>query len=378
MKSLPVGRSWRSGPVFLITFWLFTLPAAAHGNGPETGAALLATWPFGLDIVVPLVLAALVYGNGMRRRAHSEAVNWHRPLFFFAGLGALFLALQSPIDPIAERLFWVHQVQHFLLRMAAPMLLALAWPQGLLTAGLPRSLRRGLLAPTATNTWLGGVFAVLSKPAIVTFLFIAVLYLWQIPAIHDQALENEALHYLMHVSMLAAGLIFWWRIFDQRPAPKSTRHGVRLMMLWLVVLSNIALGAYTSFKNTVFYTAYGQGQGRPFGFTALGDEKLGGIIIWIPSSMMVLVAVLIVIHMLGRQEARDIARQPINARPTTGAALVAEARGRNQVLALGFAMFVTTVFASAVLVGVLELSQRSKTGPQPTASSIHEHIAVRR
>lgn len=363
---------------------LVTAPAWAHEVDVASDQMLLSTWTLSADIIVPTVLAAVVYARGMAR-ARSGRTEWHRHLLFFAGLGALFLALQSPIDPIAERLFWVHQIQHLLLRMLAPMLLVLAWPQAVLTSGLPAGIRKAILAPVLSNSQLQRVFAGLSQPVPATLVFIGTLYVWQVPALHNVALENEPIHYLMHVTMLLAGMLFWWRIFDQRPAGKGSRYGVRLMMLWLAVLSNIVLGAYTSFKGTVLYTAYDEPPGRLFDMSSLADEKLGGIIIWIPSSMMVLLAVIIVIRMLGRHEARldtqrleaegtgAVASRPA---PTTASGLIEQARVRNRAIALGFAMFVTTIFASAILVGVLDQFAHRSSHLQLAGAGHHDAVSV--
>lgn len=337
------------------------VPALAHGGEALTEGTAWSTWRLTADIVTPSTLLAFVYARGMLRRAvATEPVPWWRHLMFFVGLAAVFLALQSPIDPVAERLFFVHQIQHLVLRMIGPMLIALAWPQGVLVAGLPATIRRALLAPVVANGAARGVFGTLSHPVLATAIFIGALYFWEIPRYHDVALLNEPIHYTMHATMLVAGLVFWWRVFDRRPAPQGLRYGVRLMMLWLVILSNIVLGAYTTLKSTVLYEAYDV-LGRLFDYAPLADEQIGGIIIWIPSSMMCVAAVLIVIHMWGRHETRldqkRTAWSPSNSAallyPTSASALIEQARPKNRALALGFDAFVVTVFASALLVGVL-------------------------
>jgi len=352
-------------------------PALAHEAAGLTEANAWSTWPLSWDIVVPSALLAAVYGAGMLRRGTSRepAPGWRHGAFF-AGLAAVFLALQSPIDPIAERLFLVHQIQHLALRMIGPMLIALAWPQGILIAGLPGALRRFVLAPVIANGAVRGLFGALSHPVAATALFIAALYLWEVPAYHNAALRSAGLHYTMHATMLAAGLIFWWRIFDHRPAPQGQRYGVRVMMLVLVILSNIALGAYTSLKSAVLYDAYDEA-GRLFGFTPLADEQFGGMIIWIPSSMMCVLAALAVIHMWGRHESREDVRQTARpsaaaaARPTTGAAMIARQRARNRTLALSFAVFAAAVFVAVVFVGVAEhLSHEATMSPGPSGSQV--------
>jgi len=349
-----VRRLW---PVFLIAS---AMPALARENATLTEQTAWTAWHLTPDIVIPTALVAIVYIVGMlRRRTVTEPLPPWRHVSFFGGLAAVFLALQSPIEPIAERLFWMHQIQHLLLRMIGPMLIALAWPQGILSAGLRAMLGGNVLKPLASNGPLRSVFRFLARPAVATILFIAALYVWEVPRYHNFALVNEPVHYVMHVTMLLAGLLFWWLVFDRRPAPQGLGYGVRLMMLWVVTLSNIVLGAYTVLKGDVLYGAYDIA-GRLFGISPLADEQLGGVVIWIPGSMMCLAGILIVIHMWGHQETRVAERAA--AAPAASLALAAAAptpavvrqqRSKNQALAFGFAAFAVTMFAAALLVGVL-------------------------
>lgn len=322
---------------------------------------MLLDWEFEPDIVIATLLAVTIYGAGMaRRRAFGSKLRLWRHAAFFGGVAAVFLSLESPIDAMADHLFWMHQIQHMLLRMIGPMLIALAAPQAMLISGLPSWLRRGALAPFAGSGALRAVFSFLVNAAVVTLLFIAALYVWQYPPFHNAAILNDGIHYTMHVTMLAAGLLFWWRIFDLRPAPMGLSYGRRLMMLWIVTLTQIALGAYTTLKSEVLYPAYDV-VGRLFGIKPLADELVGGFIIWVPSSMMCLLAAILVIHMWGvyetRAEEKRLAWPASNsaalAYPTTGAELVAQARSKNRILALGVAAFAISVFGMAIFVGVL-------------------------
>lgn len=273
--------------------------------------------------------------------------------------GAWTLTPEIVVDAIAERLFSVHQVQHLLLRMVGPMLIALSWPSGVLIAGTPAPLRERLLAPIVANGALRKAFNAIAHPVSATALFIGALYFWEIPRYHDLALLNAPIHYLMHASMLIAGLVFWWRVFERRPAPQGLRYGIRLMMLWLVILSNIVLGAYTTLKSAVLYEAYDVA-GRLFDYPPLTDEQVGGIVIWIPSSMMGLIAILIVIHLWGRHETRvetRLGRRGLDdARPLTAAHVIREQAGRNRAVAFGLAIFVLTVFTAAITLGVLRVA----------------------
>jgi len=357
-------------------------PAFADESDALTNQTAWSAWDFTPDVVILTGLVLAIYINGMVRRWNAASrVPLRRHVLFFAGVACIFAALQSPIDSIADRLFAVHQIQHLLLRMVGPMLLALSWPEGLLTVGLPRAVRRNVLAPVASSRVVQELFGVLGHPAIVTILFVAALYVWQIPRVHDFAVLHEGVHYTMHVTMLVAGLLFWWVIFDRRPpksvldldddhppwwrllgrrSPYGLRYGVRAVMLGLVILSNILLGAVTVLKSVELYPVYDL-HGRLFGYSPMADEQLGGFIIWVPSSMMCVVAVLIVLRLLALFEAgvrrRAWAQPGSNAiallYPTTGAELIRLARPKNRSMAFGLSVFVMSIFATVMLLGVL-------------------------
>lgn len=340
---------------------VFCTTAIAHGDEPHVEVTWTA-WEFEPSIVILTLLACAIYGAGaLRRCAGGDHLRLWRHGAYFAGVFALFLSLESPIDAMADHLFWMHQIQHMVLRMIGPMLIALAAPQAMLIAGLPQVLRRGALAPFAGSGALQWIFHVLTDAWVVTALFVAALYVWQYPPYHDAAILDDGIHYTMHVTMLAAGLLFWWRIFDMRPPPMGLSYGVRLMMLWIATLTQIGLGAYTTLKSEVLYTAYGT-VGRLAGINPLMDELIGGFIIWVPSAMMCLLAAILVIHLWGVQETRaDEKRLSWSASnaaalryPTTGADLVAQARPKNRMLAVGVTAFAVAVFGLAIFIGVLD------------------------
>jgi putative membrane protein len=312
------------------------------------------------DIVVPVVLVLAIYATGLARRPGILEARLWRHMAFFWGVMAIFLSLASPLDAFADRLFFMHQVQHMLIRLVGPMLIALAQPQGVLIAGLPSWVRRNGLGPVLASRAPGVIFGFLTRPVVATLLFVASLYLWQWPRLHNLAILNEGVHYVMHVTMLAAGLLFFWRVFDQRPAPKGTRFGVRLMMLWVAVLANIPIGAFTTFKSHELYPAYDVA-GRLFHMSAMDDERLGGFIMWAPSRMMMLLAVLVVIHAwAGYEEKIDDRRVAVALRGTDtlvwpASTQTAPSPSKNRALALGLGAFAACVLAATLAIGFLDV-----------------------
>ena len=233
-------------------------PGAALAHAEDQAAAVPWTaWNITPDILAAIVIVAALYAAGLwkERRRERGAPRW-RHWAFFGGLAAVFVALQSPLDALADRLFFVHQVQHLLLQTVGPMLLMLAAPQGLLVAGMPAALQRHALGPVMSRRAVRGVFGFLARPWIAAFLLVASLYGWHWPPYHDLAVLNDAVHYLMHFTLLAAGLLFYWCVLDPRPNPLGATYGTRWNILLFTMTAGMLLGASIALKSTVFYTAY--------------------------------------------------------------------------------------------------------------------------
>ncbi len=336
--------------------------AAAHSDPSFVVDHPWSAWIFTPDIVMVTLLAAVFYGTGLwRARNKQQEKRLGHGVFFYAGLMAIFIALQSPLDTLSEHVFALHQVQHLLLHSLGPMLIMLAVPEGPLIAGLPEWLRRHVLAPIITSRAVRAAFGFLSRPAVATFLYVGSLYFWQIPDFHEMTLLDESVHYLMHFSMLFTGLLFFWSIFDPRPAPLGAGYGARLVMLCAAITGNILIGSYITLKSVVLYPVYDT-LGRLWNLHALTDELLGGIVIWIPGSMMCVIAALIVIRLWGNRETKvdDWRRRGLATDATTASVSLpqrhhqnAAARG-NRALALRLLAISLVVLAGVVTLALLK------------------------
>ncbi len=283
--------------------------ALAHGSATAPEKAWLTAWPVSIDAIIALAVAAVFYIRGTRSLRHRQMTAQRaRHWAFFGGLAAIFFALATPLDVIAEHLFVVHQVQHLLLRGVAPMLLMLAVPAGPLIAGMPTVVRHRIFAPIMRQAIVRAVFGVAAQPLVSTVLYAGTLYAWQVPALHNVALLDGVWHCAMHLTMLGTGLIFFGCVFDPRPAPWGPPFHQRLVMLGAAMFANIPLGAITTLKERASYTAYDQ-LGRWWGVEPLTDELLGGLVIWIVGSMMGLLAVLWLLTRWSRSEERMVARR---------------------------------------------------------------------
>jgi putative membrane protein len=347
-------RAW------LVTPFLLMWPAAvlAHGDEIRAGEPIMAMWQFEPEIVAGLLIAAALYVAGLRRGSDGK---WWRHALFFAGLGALGVALLSPIEPLADHVFAIHQIEHMLLRSIGPMLILLSQPQAALMRGMPEWLRSRAFKPVVTSPAVRHTFAFLSHPAIATIVFLGVSWFWMVPRWHDIAILDETIHYMWHVSLLVSGLFFFSTIFDPRSAPAGPRLGTRLAMFWCAAMGNILLGAFLTFKSVPIYHAYDV-MGRMFGLDAVTDEQIGGLTMWIPGCMMFAVSALLILHRWGMDEERAAARRErLGTAETHAIARAANLKRTNRAIAVGLASFSMLVLLVALTSAILydhELSGR--------------------
>jgi putative membrane protein len=310
----------------------------------------MAMFQFEPEIVIGLLIAAALYIAGVRRGATGK---WWRHALYFGGLAALAIALLSPIEPLADHVFVIHQVEHMLLRSIGPMLILLAQPQAALVRGMPDSLRRDIFRPLVGSEKVRNAFGFFSRPLVATILFIGVSWFWMVPRWHDIAILDEPIHYSWHVSLLVTGLFFFSTIFDPRAAPAGPRLGIRLLMFWCAAMGNIVLGAFLTFKAVPLYHAYDV-MGRMFGLDALTDEQIGGLTMWIPGCMMFALSAILILHRWGMDEQRAAdRRERMGTAQAYAAERSANLRRANRATAMGLASFVVLVLFVALTSAVL-------------------------
>ena len=289
--------------------WLLLTPAVALAHGVDaprpTLPAVLAAWSFDAPAVAGLLLAAGLYLWAVRRVDAAHPANRHprwRTWLFLGGLGAIGVALLSPIEAYEGVLFSVHMVQHMLLQLvAAPLLLA----------GAPITL----VLRVASPAWRRRILAVLHSPLVRAISFPAVAWVffaatnwgWHYSTLYDDALENQALHYLQHAHFLFAALLFWWPALGVDPSPWRLPHPVRLFYLFLAMPQQSFLGVSLLQTATVLYPHYVTTV-RDWGPTPLEDQHVGGMIMWVFGDVAFLTGMAIVLVLWMRHEERRTAR----------------------------------------------------------------------
>ncbi|HZU89050.1 MAG TPA: cytochrome c oxidase assembly protein, partial [Stellaceae bacterium] len=317
----------------------------AHLVGPDNP---WAEWPISADITLPLLAVAILYIAGAWDAKAPRRSAALRHCAFFGGLATVFLALQSPIEPVSDHVVVVHEIEHMLLGIYAPGLIMIAAPQAALLRGLPDWARRRVVAPLFAGRLLRAL-GIFRHPLVATGLFVGTTYFWMVPRFYDIALLDEPVHYLWHMTLLLSGLLFFWCLLDPRPYPYGASLGARLFMLWLGSMGHILLGAFLSFKTVALYRAYDE-LGRWWAIGPLRDEQLGGLTMWVVGCMMISFAGLLMIHHWLKQEEKSVLRAPVSI--VSGAELRSRRRAANRTLALGLLAFAVSGLLIALAAAV--------------------------
>lgn len=269
-----------------------------------TLSVLLLSWAWRPEILLTTGLAAALYLVGrwrLRRRGSSGLVSPWRLVSYLTGLATLWIALMSPIDVLSDQLFFMHMVQHLLLVMIAPPLLLLAQPMPVAMWGLPKALRLEVARWLRVESPLRRVVRSLTTPGLVWLYFVAILVGWHEPKLYSLTLESDIVHDLEHLSFFGTALLFWWHVVGAAPRfHRKLSQGVRIGYALSVVPANALLGISIAFATEPIYYYYTTVP-RLWDTSVLQDQMLGGVIMWIPGSMMYMVAALVLIAHLVRE-----------------------------------------------------------------------------
>jgi putative membrane protein len=257
----------------------------AHGPDPVPLDALWRAWSFDPLVLGLLVAACWGYGHGVRR-LWARAGRWRgigrmHVLSFVSGLAVVIICLVSPLDGLGSTLLSAHMAQHGLLVTAAPLLLLLGKPGVAFAWALPAGWSRGGIAAV---TWrpLARLGRWLSGPFPAATLHGLALWLWHAPGLFDAALEREWLHTLEHASFFGTALLFWQAILDPR---SGERIGWALAAAFATLMHGGLLGGLVTMAPRPLYGWYA-GRTEPWGLTALEDQQLAGLLMWVPMGIV--------------------------------------------------------------------------------------------
>lgn len=256
--------------------------------------ALLSAWDWRLDISLVLVTFATLYTAGwwhLRQHNRIKLANRRRLAAYWGGLITLAIALLSPIDPLGGQLFFMHMTQHMITIMVSAPLLWLGAPFPFLLWGLPTAARKWIGRLFTRHSPVYGVLRAITQPALVWFAFVAVYGGWHDPILYDLALRHNWVHDIQHLTFFATAMLFWWSVIGAAPHLHRTVVWARIVMVVGIIPVNMAVGIVIATAHEVLYPYYAAVP-RIWGFTALADQSIAGVIMWTSGSEMLVLAII--------------------------------------------------------------------------------------
>jgi cytochrome c oxidase assembly factor CtaG len=254
--------------------------AAAHPGEPLRPDDLWTAWEFDPGVVVPLVIAALLYAIGSRRHFGLTRV---QRLCFWSGWLSLVVALVSPLHPMGEVLFSAHMVQHEILMLIAAPLLIVSRPLVTFLWALPfecrRTVGRWAKAPVLRKPWLW-----LTAPFAAWTIHALAIWIWHAPPLFQATIDSDLIHTAQHLSFFLSALLFWWSLFY---AHGRRAYGSGVLYIFTTAIHTGILGALLTFAPRLWYPIY-SGTTQAWGVSPLQDQQLGGLIMWVPASLVYL------------------------------------------------------------------------------------------
>src|SRR5262245_50308574 len=236
------------------------------------------------SVLIGCVALAAAYawavGPLARSRGWTEvaAERW-RVASWMLALALVFLALDGPLHDLSdEYLFSAHMAQHMLLMLIVPPLLILGLPPALVRRFLRD--RRVLSAGRA-----------LTHPVTAFVAYNLVFLGWHFPAAYNTALEHHELHIVQHLMFMATAVMMWWPVIAPAAELERIPDGPLLMMyVFALGIPTTILSAFITMSERVLYPFYAAAP-RISALSPLQDQRLGGLLMWIPGMLIFWVAI---------------------------------------------------------------------------------------
>ncbi|HEY8634242.1 MAG TPA: cytochrome c oxidase assembly protein [Candidatus Dormibacteraeota bacterium] len=255
------------------------------------------SWP--LDPTVYAGLVALYLGHAWLARGVADVRRLHS-FYFGLGLLTIWLALETPIDTIADHyLDSVHMLQHVLLGFVAPPLMLLG-------------LSRGMAARLVRVPGLRAI----TEPVPAQLIAAAVMIVWHLPPLYDATLYSEPLHVGEHLTFIVAGVLLYWPILQATSAYARWQMspGVKLLYMLVATLPQDGVALALIFSRVPFYEYYALAPRLVASLDPVTDQTVAGAVLMTLGKLtMGVAAIAVFIHWFAREQEEDRLRMPRRA-----------------------------------------------------------------
>ncbi|MGL5823636.1 MAG: cytochrome c oxidase assembly protein [Nocardioides sp.] len=247
----------------------------------------IGAWEVNPVLLSVCCLALTGYLLGVRA-LHRRGDHWafSRSVSFAMGVWSFIVATSSGLATYDTTLLSVHMVQHMVLSMLVPLLVALGAPVTLALRTLPRSSTASTLLRRVLHSRLSRV---LTFAPLTLALYVVSPWALYFTGWYEATLRSSALHELLHVHLVLVGSLFFWPLLGVDPVPGRIAYPFRLLLILLTLpfhafLGVTIMGQATQTGATLiagdWYVAVRDGPMASWLPPVAADQRLAGGILW--------------------------------------------------------------------------------------------------
>jgi len=283
-----------------------------HALPPEPTVELWLT-SFRWDLLPALgaLAAVVVYLRWVRRLAvRGDAWSPGRTLSWVAAMALFAWTTSGGPAVYGHVLFSAHMIQHMVLVMVVPVGLALSAPVTLAARALPvrtdgsRGPREWLLG-LVHSRW-AEFFA---HPVVAAVNFAGSMFVFYFTGLFELALTTYLGHVAMIVHFTLVGYMFLNGLIGIDPGPHRPGYPLRLLLLFATMAFHAFFGVALVSDESLLVPEWFGLLGRPWGPSALADQRTGGAIAWGISELPMLAVAITLAIAWTRDDERTARRQ---------------------------------------------------------------------
>lgn len=206
------------------------------------------------------------------RRSPAQRLSALQTVVFPLGLLVMFLALNGPLHDISDfYLFSGHMVQHLVLTIVVPPLLLLGTPGW-------------MFRPALRYRPVAAVARAITTPVAAFAIFNLILAAWHLPPLYNAAMYFHGVHITQHLMFLIGAVLMWWPLLSPLPELPRLSYPGQMLYSFVMTLPMTVISIFIVYADHVLYPAYASAP-RLWGLSPLEDQRLGGLIMWIPGGL---------------------------------------------------------------------------------------------
>lgn len=229
-------------------------------------------WTVLLGIALWLIAYLLATGPYRRRLGGPERFQVGRFATFAGSMLIVLIALNGPVHDLSDLyLFSTHMVQHLIMAQLFAPLFLLGIPPWL----WKRMVERG---------WFAALWHAVSRVPFGFVAYVVVFSIWHVPLLYNLMMRNHDYHVVMHLMVMATAVLMWWPIIGGQAVRRPLPEPAQILYLAAIGTPMIAVAAMVTLANQPLYEWYWLAP-RFGGMSALDDQRLGGLLMWVPGGL---------------------------------------------------------------------------------------------